>query len=248
MADYRFTSHGQTDRGCVRATNEDAFLTRDDVGLWVVADGMGGHSNGNLASAAIVEGLKRLELSSDFQTDILRIRSALARVNTLILKLAERSNTKIGATTAALYTNASRYACLWAGDCRIYRMRDKQLAQLTRDHSPVQDLVDRGVVPASEARNHPMSHIVSRAIGVDSAVDPDLKIGEMSARDVFMLCSDGLTAVCTDDEIAAELCGVEGRAARRLVELALSRGAPDNVTVLTVACEEKTALQLEGRT
>jgi serine/threonine-protein phosphatase Stp1 len=249
MTEYRFTSHGQTDRGCVRAANEDAFLTRDDVGLWVVADGMGGHSNGHLASAAIVEGLKVLELANDFDTDVGRIAVALGKVNTAIVTLAEKSNTKIGSTVAVLYMNGSRYACLWAGDCRIYRMRERNLTQLTRDHSPVQDLVDRGVVLASEARSHPMSHIVSRAIGVDAAVDPDLVTGELSARDVFLLCSDGLTAVVTDDDMASELGGLEGRAAaRRLLELALSRGSPDNVTVLTVACEEKTALQLQGQT
>ena len=247
MTEYRFTSHGETDRGCVRSHNEDAFLARDDAGLWVVADGMGGHSNGHLASAAIAAELEALELTNDFDTDVGLIGAALARVNAAILTLAEQSNTKIGSTVAALYMNQSRYAGLWAGDCRIYRMRERSLIQLTRDHSPVQDLVDRGVIQASEARSHPMSHIVSRAIGVDTSVEADLTTGELSPGDVFLLCSDGLTAVATDQDIITELAAVEGRAARRLVELALSRGSPDNVTVLTVSCEERTALQLAGR-
>ncbi|HWE98917.1 MAG TPA: protein phosphatase 2C domain-containing protein [Caulobacteraceae bacterium] len=247
MTEFRFTSEGQTHVGCVRTANEDSLLVREDAGLWVVADGMGGHSNGAWASAGVVEGLNAVELTGPFDADADKIQAAIRQANATIVEMAEKSGKQIGSTVVALYLKGAQYACLWAGDSRAYRLREGELAQLTRDHSAVQDLVDRGLIGADQARHHPMSNVVTRAIGVDHDAHADMVAGDIAGGDVFLLCSDGLMAVASNEEIALELVGRASRTAtQRLIEMALSRGAPDNITVIIVACEPVTAVQPAG--
>jgi serine/threonine protein phosphatase PrpC len=244
---YRFATAGLTHEGLVRSANEDSHLLRDDLGLWAVADGMGGHENGQWASRTIVERLAAVPASGDFETDLDSVRGAVAEANAVIRERAEAAGKAMGSTLALLMAAGSRYACVWAGDSRVYRLRDGVLEQLSRDHTQVQDLIDKGLLTPEQARDHPMGHVLSRAIGVEDPVRLDTLEGTLDGRDVFLLCSDGLTGVVSHAEIEDHLKTSDPRSAgRRLIELTLSRGAPDNVTLVTVACEEMTALTIAG--
>ena len=245
IAQVRYHTMGLTHEGCVRKNNEDAHLLRDEVGLWIVADGMGGHDRGEVASTSIVDAISTLDLNGDLYGNIALIESSLRGVNTALCDLAEVAGDRIGSTVVVLHIDGLKFACLWAGDSRIYRLRGDVLEQMTRDHTQVQDLIDHGLLSPAEAKGHPMSHVVSRCIGIERAFEAETIIGDLGVSDIFLLCSDGLSGMVSDDEISARLIEVGSRqACRQLLELAISRGAPDNVTLVTVACEEMTALVL----
>jgi len=243
--EVRFSTVGLSHEGCARTVNEDAHLTREDIGLWVVADGMGGHEDGQIASAAIVEALDSVALDADFDAHLRQLSAMLATANDAIFRAAEEASVRMGSTAAILHIDGFQYGCLWVGDSRIYRLRDGLLTRLTRDHTQVQEMMDRGLLTREEARGHPMSHVLSRAVGVEPDLRPETSVGAVLPHDVFLLCSDGLHGLVPDDEIARCMAASGRGAARVLLDLALERGAPDNVTVVTVACEEKTALILE---
>ena len=151
----------------------------------------------------------------------------------------------MGSTVVALYLNGARFACIWAGDSRIYLLRDGVLHRMTRDHTQVEEMVERGLLTPEQAKGHPMSHVLSRAVGVQDVLDLDAVSDQAQARDIFLLCSDGLSGVVTEEEICEHLAHLPREAAcNKLLELVLARGAPDNVTLIAVACEEKTALTL----
>jgi serine/threonine protein phosphatase PrpC len=244
---FRFAAAGVTHEGLVRSVNEDSHILRDDIGLWAVADGMGGHVNGQWASSAIIEALAGVPASGDFETDLASARSAVQAANARIHAKAQAAGEQMGSTLVLLMAGEGRFACLWAGDSRIYRLRGGALEPLTRDHSQVQDLLDRGLLAPEEARDHPMGHVLSRAVGVEQEVRLDSVSGELGGRDLFLLCSDGLTGVVSPTELHDHLQASDPRSAgRKLIDLTLTRGAPDNVTLITVACEEMTALTIAG--
>jgi len=221
----------------VRQHNEDACMARPDLGIWVVADGMGGHAAGDLASGMIVERLGELSMEPRLSHAIDEIETVLEDVNTALRELAaSREASTIGSTVVTLLIRGAHAVCLWAGDSRAYRVRDGQLEQLTQDHALVADLVDRGVLTAEQATNHPQSNLVTRAVGAADALKLDLEIFTIAPGDQFILCSDGLDKELADYEIYDTV--VNHRAAEvadALVELALSRGSRDNVTVVAVA-------------
>jgi serine/threonine protein phosphatase PrpC len=234
-----------TDPGKVRAANEDSHFADEDAGVWVVADGMGGHANGQLASSMVVAAARNAGLTGEFDEDVDRLAEALQQANGEIVRTAEANGQRMGSTAVALYIADRRFACLWAGDSRIYLLRDGALHQLTRDHSQVQEMVDRGLLTPAEAKHHPMSNVLSRAVGVEETLDLEAISDEAAPRDVFLLCSDGLWGLVSDEEMVAVLSSLPVKTAcNRLLEMVLDRGAPDNVTIVAVACEEKTALVL----
>lgn len=246
-SNLRFSASAQTHEGRVRSANEDSLIVRSDIGLWAVADGMGGHENGQWASQGVVEALSEVVATGDFQSDLANVRAALETANDRIREEAEARGNRMGSTVVALVADGHSYACAWVGDSRIYRLRDGKLEQLTRDHTQVQDMLDRGMITEAEAENHPMSHVLSRAVGVEAPLRVDIITGELKTPDVFLLCSDGLSGLVSPQEIEAHLLAADpATAARNLLELTLSRNAPDNVTIITVACEEMTALTLPG--
>ena len=230
------TSTSRTDVGKVRQHNEDACLDRPDMGLWVVADGMGGHSAGDVASGMIVERLGALKPDRTLSHFVDQVESTLEAVNRELRQLAAtREASTIGSTVAALLVRDGHGVCVWAGDSRVYRVRGKQLEQVTHDHALVADLVDRGVLTAEQAANHPQSNLVTRAVGAGEALKLDLEIVELADGDRFVLCSDGLDKEVEEEEIrklALDDSGLD--LADALVELALSRGSRDNVTVVAV--------------
>ena len=143
-------------------------------------------------------------------------------------------------------TGGDEFAVLWAGDSRAYLYRDHHLYLLTRDHTQVEALLERGLLTIEQAVDHPMKHVLARAVGVQEHLQIDAIRDTVAARDVFLLCSDGLYAVMTDAEIAAIIEEQGSDACERLIETCLDRGAPDNVTVTLVAAREPTVLALNG--
>ena len=231
--------------GRVRTNNEDAFCVRSDEGLFLVADGMGGHENGEWASAAIAEAFRTVALPADFDAASQAVAAALHRANATIHAEAESRGLQMGSTAVALLVRDGRFAVLWVGDSRAYLRRDGQLFQLSHDHTQVQEMIDRGLLMPEDAEGHPMSHVLARAMGVREHVEVDVIADEVESGDVFLLCSDGLTARVEDAEIAAVLGdGDADSRVRRLVELTLERGAPDNVTVISVGVPQTTLLNL----
>ena len=240
MPAIRFASHGLTHVGLVRRRNEDAFLTRPDIGLWAVADGMGGHEAGDYASARIVAALGEIappgELDAFANVCETQLREVDAELRARAAMLGPAAT--IASTVVVLLAGEHEYVCLWAGDSRIYRWRDGELHRLSTDHSRVQEMVDAGLLAPEAAASHPHSNIVTRAIGGGRLEFGH--VGEpLEPGDRFLLCSDGLTNMVTDPEIARDLAApaTPDGAAQRLLDLVLSRGAHDNVTIVIVAAE-----------
>ena len=239
VAQRLWSSAGRTDTGKVRARNEDAFLDQPQQGLWVVADGMGGHQAGDLASRLIVESLAELPAGLDFEDRLDALRDCLHRLNrhlSLGLTLtAETPDLLVGSTVVALLAEGSRVACVWAGDSRCYLLRGRQLFQLSRDHSLLQQLVEeRGMSPADAARQ-PGPHALTRAIGADEELQLDILELESLPGDVFLLCSDGLYQDLDHDLLTAALLRPSPQLAlQRLFELALLGPARDNLSGVVI--------------
>jgi serine/threonine protein phosphatase PrpC len=241
----RVESGALTHVGKVRSNNEDSLLAREEDGLWVVADGMGGHEGGEWASAKIVEELGDAVLPPDFGQACEAIAQAIHAANAAIFRQAERRGKQMGSTVVALYVQGSRFVVFWVGDSRAYLMRNGQLLRISRDHSQVQQMLDRGLISAEEAAGHPMGHVLARAVGVVETMELDSREGEIEPGDTFLLCSDGLHGFVPEAEIARLLGrGLPDRSSEQLVETTLQHGAPDNVTVITVMFTEPTLLSL----
>jgi serine/threonine-protein phosphatase Stp1 len=229
--------------GQVRGQNEDSFLCSAESRLWAVADGMGGLEQGEWASAALVDELRCAPLSESFTAACDEVAERIHRANRKIYDEAVRREAQIGSTIVALLTRQRRFAVFWVGDSRAYLLRHGVLHQLSSDHSQLQELVDRGLLSPEQVAGHPMSHVLSRAVGVAEEVELDVVEDEVEAGDVFLLCSDGLHG-CVDRQDIARLVAqpyIE-RIADDLVTLTLERGAPDNVTVVTVQFSEPTLI------
>ena len=236
--DYGALSH----EGRVRTNNEDAFCTRASDGVFVVADGMGGHENGEWASAAIVEEIGRTALPEDFDAATTTLGEALHAANATIWAEATERGIQMGSTVVMLFVRGTRFAVLWVGDSRAYLAREAMLVQISHDHTQVQEMLDRGLLTPEEAEGHPMSHVLARAMGVRDTVEVDVISDEIAPGDVFLLCSDGLTARVGDHEIGEMLAIHDpNERVRKLVDLTLARGAPDNVTVISVSAQQPTA-------
>jgi len=240
---FLWTSAARSDVGPVRSRNEDACLAQPQRGLWAVADGMGGHAFGDLASGAVVTALERLALSADPSAGLLAdlpdaisaARDSLAAVNVALRAEARaRGVPVIGSTVALLIARGADAACLWAGDSRIYLLRGGRLQQLTRDHSQREDLKARGADPAGASAN-----TITRAVGAADALVLDALPLRLRDGDLFLLCSDGLSTPVAEQDIAAALAAADcAQAAERLVELALAGGGRDNVTVVVARVDD----------
>ena len=233
-----FASWALSDTGCRRELNEDRFFVDGEAGVWAVADGMGGHDAGDLASGAIVENLRFIGTPNSAPDLRARIEHQVAAANAEIQRISKtHGGTTIGSTLAALLTFGDKYACLWAGDSRVYMVRGGVLSQLSRDHTELQDLLDKKLIHPDEASSYPRRNVITNAIGVGAEVMLDLVQGAIEHQDVFLLCSDGLTAHVADHELPAILTkGSPKEACEKLIALTLERGASDNVTVIVVQC------------
>lgn len=230
----KFDTGAATDAGKVRAENEDSFLVLPGCGVWAVADGMGGHEAGSLASAVVVDSLKRIAEPVSVTDLLTRCRERLANANSRLLEIAEeRGGIVLGATVAVLLAYEGYYACVWSGDSRIYLVRQGKIQQLSHDHTEVAELLAEGVLTAEEAQTWPRRNVITKAIGVYHDLDVEIAQGVLEKDDVFVICSDGLTIHVTDQEILDIARAHPPQAAcDALVALTNERGALDNVTVI----------------
>lgn len=232
---FSWTSALISDVGKVRKLNEDSGLDRGDEGLWVVADGMGGHSAGDLASQLIVNSLGKLELEDDLATLVEHVEDAVVHVNGRLFEVANAHNQTSGSTVVVLLMRGRYAVTMWAGDSRLYRWRDGELTQLTTDHTQIELYIEKGLLDRAEAEGHPSGNMVTRAVGVTDTLTMEMDIHELADGDRFLLCSDGLDKHVKDPEIERILAtGTPAEVARELVDLTLERGAIDNVTVCIV--------------
>ncbi|MDX2191955.1 MAG: Stp1/IreP family PP2C-type Ser/Thr phosphatase [Gemmatimonadales bacterium] len=237
----RFSCAARTDVGIVRSGNEDAFAMVAERGLFVVADGMGGHAAGEVASEMAVTIIGQEIGSTRGLSDAVlgeRMRQAIISANEAIFErtLREKEKRGMGTTATALLLLPGRYLIGQVGDSRAYLLREGRLLQVTRDHSYVQEQVDLGLLSPEEARVHPYSNVITRCVGVSGDVVPDLYFGTLNTGDVLLLASDGLTGMLEDDQLQAILGGAGGPVewVDRLVVEANRRGGLDNITAIIV--------------
>lgn len=234
----RWRSAARTDTGKVRARNEDAFLALPEQGLWVVADGMGGHQNGALASRLIVEQLAEPS-AGDLPQRLDELRKRLQALNRRLGQeltvTAAHPDPVIGSTVVALLIEGDRAACVWAGDSRCYLWRGSRLYQLSRDHSLLQQLIDEQQMSPSEAARHPAAHALTRAIGASDELKLEILELDVLPGDAFLLCSDGLyQGVSVDDLGAALNLPSPQLTLNRLFQQALDGPARDNLSAVVI--------------
>ncbi len=240
---FSFATGQASDVGLRREVNEDNLLARPDYGLWVVADGMGGHAAGDVASATIVEALNLTGVPASSEDLRARVMQRLEGANRDILDHAARLDRgMIGATVVALLVYGPHFACIWSGDSRAYLLREGQIVQQSRDHTEVAALLDAGTITAEEARTWPRKNVITRAIGVSDRMQSDIVVGDVHPGDTFILCSDGLTEHLSDDDIAGFAADLPPQqACDAMIRETLARGAHDNVTVIVMQCNARGA-------
>ena len=230
-------AHGITNTGKVRKHNEDSLLERTEAGMWVVADGMGGHDGGDVASQMIVSFLKKIHEGISLDRYIDDIEDNLIEVNKKLIQKASEGakRTTIGSTVVMMLAYDKYCVYLWAGDSRLYRLRDGKLRQMTADHSQVEQYVEQGLISREEAAVHPHGNMITRAVGASQNFFLDMDIQEMKKGDRYLLCSDGLTKHTLDYEFEERLGnGTVEEICKELIDLTLSRGAGDNVTAIVI--------------
>lgn len=229
-----------SDVGCVREVNEDSLLMAPEHHLWAVADGMGGHKVGDVASKKIIELLDRVEPSENLSDYVDEVENALIRANRDLFNYAKAhfDNQTMGSTVVCLVIKQYVGVCLWVGDSRLYRYRNHQLQQLSRDHSQVEEMLQAGLISEEEAQNHPQKNVITRAVGVESDVFVEINVFSTQVGDTFLLCSDGLYNAVSKQDVEAllpksdpEVCVLE------LMKTALANGAEDNVSLIVIKGE-----------
>ncbi|MFQ6046002.1 MAG: Stp1/IreP family PP2C-type Ser/Thr phosphatase [Gemmatimonadales bacterium] len=249
----KFTCAGRTDVGVVRSGNEDAYLLAPESGVFVVADGMGGHAAGEVASSMAVQIIGRTlqDVAGQADQEVANlIREAVRDANGQIFQrtISESDKRGMGTTATALVLNGARYLIGQVGDSRAYVLRDGHLSQITKDHSYVQEQVDAGYLTPEQARTHPYSNVITRCVGANSDVVPDIYVGALRTGDTFLLASDGLTGMLEDPDLLHILR--TGRSPAELVDLLIAdanrRGGLDNITVILVRIDSVSA-ESDGR-
>ncbi|WP_245639261.1 PP2C family protein-serine/threonine phosphatase [Rubellimicrobium mesophilum] len=228
---------GLTHRGCVRERNEDSILTDPGGTLWAIADGMGGHGHGDVASDIVIECLASITDTEAWSDPGGSLVTQFERANSRVRDRARQLGSPgMGATAVALVVRQALASVAWVGDCRAYLCRRGALRLLTRDHTLVQDLMDQGEISSEEAALHPESHVVTRAIGGGPRVEVDVVRVPLFAEDWLLLCSDGLTGCLYEERMVMALTTPMSPqdVCRQLLADALEVGAPDNVSVIAV--------------
>lgn len=238
---FRWTSASATHVGTVRALNEDSCLELPERPLWAVADGMGGHEAGDFASQSVLDSLRQLPQTETLEDAVDKVVENLKAANAELRHYASvytRSGI-VGTTVAIVLGSDTGIACLWAGDSRIYLVRDGQIRQLTKDHSQVQELISLGRLDTDEAKSHPSAHVITRAVGAAESLDVDVASHAVRDGDILLICSDGLIDAVPDDRILELVDRTDcGAAVNDLLQAALESGATDNVTVIVVCVQD----------
>lgn len=232
----KWYSTGATHAGKVRSANEDAYLDLGEHGLWVVADGMGGHDGGRIASRMLVDSVaSRWHPVSSLPEAVDQIEDYIEEANLKLIDLAIRRQSRtIGSTVCALLTDGRHVVCLWAGDSRIYRLRNGKLTRLTQDHAVVEELVEAGTLTRAESERHPEANRITRAVGASPEIFLDIEMYDAGPGDRYLLCSDGLTHELPERSIARMLGASGEDPAEALVLEAVRAGGRDNITAVTV--------------
>jgi serine/threonine protein phosphatase PrpC len=239
----RLLHAAKTDVGMIRSGNEDTFsvISNGEHGLFIVADGMGGHAAGEVASAMAVQTVER-ELANvrdlDNRATGDRVKDALKKANRTIhdRTITEVDKQGMGTTASVLLMSGQRYLIGQVGDSRVYMLRDGALQQITKDHSYVQEQVDAGFLTPEQARYHPYSNVITRCVGASPDVEPDLYQGEVRVGDLFLVASDGLTGMVDDRRLQMLLMSraEPERKVHSLISEANGRGGLDNITAIIV--------------
>lgn len=245
MIPLRTEWQAKTDLGSVREINEDRYFASDALGLWAIADGMGGMSRGDWAASQVVEALATLSRDDALDAMLQQGAAALEQANAAIRIESAARGEQMGTTAVLLVVRNRDFGIVWIGDSRGYLVRHGKLHRLTRDHSQVRELVDRGLLDEASAARHPLRNVLTRAIGV---ADPPLGLEMIRDRlepdDLLLLCSDGLYGVLDEAEIEATLNSVPLDAlGDRLVARCIECGAPDNITLVALSVTEATLVQ-----
>jgi len=253
---YKLEVANVSDVGCIRPHNEDSTVSNETLGIMILADGMGGYKAGEVASAIavtniyneITSGLKDLnpdgiDESSGLDRHSVLIRDAVNGANSNIYKTAQEDERCQGmgttVVTALAYNN--RISIAHVGDSRLYRIRGDDFKQITKDHSLVQELIDRGIFSPEEAEKNAPKNLVTRALGIDSKVEIDIIEDQLVVGDIYLLCSDGLTDMVKDEEIHLTLGKYSANlahAADELVKIANQYGGKDNISVILARVSE----------
>jgi serine/threonine protein phosphatase PrpC len=251
----KLISFGKTDQGKTRKNNEDTFLADDRLGLYAVADGIGGQEGGEVASRLAVEALSGMlreqftggrnaeasEVSQEADQYISSLRGAVAFANTTIRQAADQDPalTGMGTTLTAVLLRPRTSLFAHVGDSRAYLFRDGTLRQLTEDHSLVAEQMRAGLITAEQARMSPYRHVITRSVGIHPEVHADFGMFEIEKNDIFLLCTDGLTEMVEDDDIARILGNkTPSASAESLIRQANDNGGVDNITVVVVRIED----------
>ncbi len=229
----RWSSACDTHPGNIREQNEDAVLSLSGSGFWLVADGMGGHADGDYASDAIVQSLAEVTLTHDLCDCVDAIEDRLLEVNDHLRRQArvQGEGRTIGSTVVAMVAREGVGVALWAGDSRLYRLRRGRMELITRDHNPVADLLDRGAITEEEALDAD-THVVTRAVGGQPDLHLDVVVFDIQADDTLLLCSDGLYREVDLEVIRGALEGEVEAAVEELMIRCLEGAARDNVSVV----------------
>ena len=252
----QIVSSGLSDVGRVRTNNEDSFRIVEALNLFILSDGMGGEAHGEVASAMAVDVINKYcesekedsgatvldEVPANISSQTRRLKNAVAQANFQIFQSAQKNPEQrgMGATITALWLKDTLLSIAHVGDSRAYLLRNGNLQQLTNDHSLVAEQVRRGLITPQQAEESEMQSVLLRALGAHPEVEIDVDEVEIIPRDVLLLCSDGLTRMVTEPEIAGALQAemVPSAAAERLIALANENGGIDNITVIVVRFED----------
>jgi serine/threonine protein phosphatase PrpC len=232
-----YISHFVSHPGAVRPVNEDAYLEAPDLGLWALADGMGGHQAGELASRLVIDALDSIRPEATCEGMVRQIKERMAGANRRIREVSVMrfQGRLIGSTAAVLVICGGTGVCLWAGDSRVYRYRGGVLSRLTRDHSRTEEMIAMGLLQADDAADSRFANIITRAVGVEDHLELESRVDGVNPADLFLMCSDGLNKVVADKEIGEAMRSVGIDAAATLLELALGRAPTDNITIGVIA-------------
>jgi serine/threonine protein phosphatase PrpC len=235
-----------SETGKVRKENQDACLDLPELGLWIVADGMGGHQAGEVASRTIIEHCQQTSEPHDLKSFISEVQRRLLEVNQSLIEMAreirsqQNNNATIGSTVVVFLAYGKQCAYLWVGDSRIYRFRKTRLEQLTRDHSMAQYYIDTGAMTPEDAYQSNMANALTRAVGANEELMIDLKIDEIQDGDIYLLCSDGLYREVSEADMTQLMSRGDDcyTTTKNLLDSALNNGARDNITVSVVQIKD----------
>ena len=248
----RIRSCGITDVGLKRGHNEDNYLINEELNLFVVADGMGGHAGGEYASAIAVNTVEEIVTSMEVNGEFSNIEDPVELTRHKLshaIRLAGRRIFEkareqpeyhgMGTTAVVLLVDGGNAFIAHVGDSRLYMVRDGRIEQITEDHSLIAEKIRHGLITREEAKNHRMRNVITRSLGYQEDVEVDLQVHAVRRGDVFLLCSDGLSGHVADEELEDHVVRLGPQAAaRRLIGLACERGGEDNITAIIAVVED----------